>query len=187
MGLSLGIYTCVTIFLIFDNQKCASSETKVIISIIQSLAIVLNVFYIIKPDNFSTLFSIQIVRKKLIKIYMRKRDKELALELIKEHKDKLEKIPLLSEEKSIILTKWKVDDKEKIQFKQSTCVNCMNELYTNKINQTRDKVIELHCKHVFHYTCLMKWFKYKFHCPICKEQQRQHLMNTVFDGELLLI
>ena len=40
-----------------------------------------------------------------------------------------------------------------------SCSICLNEL---------DKYVTLKCKHNFHRTCILEWYKYKLNCPLCR-------------------
>ena len=63
----------------------------------------------------------------------------------------------------------KFEDFQVIEIDQShvdrelECVICMSN------NEVGDKVLELHCAHMFHEECLRKWLEEHSTCPLCRE------------------
>lgn len=54
----------------------------------------------------------------------------------------------------------------KRQEKEVTCSICLEVLRTGA------QVKQLHCKHVYHVTCINSWLKQKLQCPNCKKKVR---------------
>jgi hypothetical protein len=55
-------------------------------------------------------------------------------------------------------------DKATVQDTQCECAICLN------FEESQDKVVELSCKHKYHYNCISQWVQKVNNCPLCKSK-----------------
>lgn len=71
------------------------------------------------------------------------------------------------------------------KFNHNSCSICFEKIDVSKIEDPHKSLMSLGCDHVFHQTCLEKWFNEKFVCPLCKNSQREFLLKKIIFEEVL--
>ena len=108
------------------------------------------------------------VKESLIKLYENTKKNSYILNyFIKNNESVLLKVGILNIEKKILLNK---SNFIKNTYSYNECVICQDFL-VNKSN----KIIEIGCRHNFHFGCIVPWLKKKPTCPLCKTHFRLNL------------
>ena len=159
----------------FYGNRCLKTIALLIILSIQaviylSLSIVFYALYEIIRKYYHEEWQKDKVVKKLNNIYTNNKRKQKfnANKFVKNYKVILQSLPLLEIEIKLIedLCSYTVVDASS----HGECGICLNKIIKNDI------ISKIQCEHVFHYDCLIGWYKIKPFCPFCRKPFREELI-----------
>lgn len=174
--ITLKIFSLTGVYLIYNdihNDDCCFHE--MILFFILLILILLIFLYFVNMCSWVWRFNEYkkdykeiFLKESLVRIYENTKKNSFILNyFIKNNELQLLKIGILNVEEKILLKRANSENNRDFS---SECVICQDFLVDK-----RNKIVEIGCRHNFHFDCIVPWLKKKPTCPLCKAHFRLNL------------